>query len=331
MKCISKYLVSGLLFVSLLFSTTGCGKEAEPFSNPYPVYSTSATDFSLQGEKKDALPEYFASSLCVGGLTDVGLETTDAQVCEGAGLFNTATNQILYAKNIYGKLYPASTTKILTCYIALQYGNLDDIVTVSEKAADMASDSSVCGVKAGDKITLRDLLYGLMMESGNDAAIAIAEHISGDTDTFAGLMNNTAASLGATTSHFVNPNGLPDDNHYTSVYDLYLITNAAMQNQTFLDIINTNAYTANYTDASGAPVSQEWTSTNKYSAGTETAPDGITVIGGKTGTTGEAGYCLVLLSKNSSGQNLISIVLKADCKSNLYLLMNEILQQYGNS
>ena len=82
--------------------------------------------------------------------------------------------------------------------------------------------------------------------------------------------------------------------------------------------------------AAGTPVSQEWTSTNKYLAGTETAPDGITVLGGKTGTTGEAGYCLVLLSQNASGQNLISIVLKADCRDNLYLLMNEMLRQYGN-
>ena len=329
MKCTNKYILSGLLFVSLVFSSTGCGKEAEPFTDSYPVYRTGATDLLVQDE--DNTPAYFASTLCVGGLTDTGLETTDSRVCEGAGLFNTATKEILYAKNIYGRLYPASTTKILTCYLALQYGNLDDVVTVSEKAADMASDSSVCGLKAGDKITLRDLLYGLMMRSGNDAAIAIAEHISGDTDTFAGLMNRTAADLGATNSNFVNPNGLPDDNHYTSVYDLYLITNAAMQNQTFLDIIHANSYTANYTDASGMPVSQEWTSTNKYIAGTETSPEGITVIGGKTGTTGEAGYCLVLVSQNASGQNLISIVLKADCKSNLYLLMNEILQQYGSS
>lgn len=328
MRCINK-IISGMVLISMTFSVTGCGKTAEPFTDPYPVYSTSATDLLVQDE--DSAPAYFASSLCVGGLTDTGLENTDAQVCEGAGLFNTTTNEILYAKNIYGQLYPASTTKILTCYLALQYGNLDDIVTISEKAADMASDSSVCGLKAGDHITLRDLLYGLMMRSGNDAAIAIAEHISGDTDTFAGLMNRTAAALGASTSHFVNPNGLPDDNHYTSVYDLYLITNAAMKNQTFLDIIHANSYTANYTDASGMPVSQEWTSTNRYIAGTETCPDGITIIGGKTGTTGEAGYCLVLLSQNTSGQNLISIVLKADCKDNLYLLMNEMLKQYGNS
>ena len=328
MKCINKKRICGFIAALLVLSTTGCGNTAIRFSNPYSVYNTS-TDYSLVQTNEDSL-SYFATNLCTGGLENVGLETTDAQVCEGAGVFNTATSTIPYAKNIYEQLYPASTTKILTCYLALQYGNLDDVVTVSENAADMASDSSVCGLKAGDQITLRDLLYGMMMRSGNDAAIAIAEHISGDVATFAGLMNTTAAALGATSSNFVNPNGLPDENHYTSVYDLYLLFNAAIQNQTFLDIIEATAYTANYTDAAGTPVTQEWASTNKYLAGTETAPDGITVLGGKTGTTGDAGYCLVLLSQNTSGQNVISIVLKADCRDNLYLLMNEMLKQYGN-
>lgn len=330
MRCINKRALCGLLTAALL-AVSGCGNNAAEIKNPYPVYSTAVTDslIAASGEGSNVL-SYFATNLCVGGLENTGLENTDEQVCEGAGLFNTATHEIPYAKNIYEQLYPASTTKILTCYLALQYGNLDDVVTVSQDAANMASDSSVCGLKAGDQITLRDLLYGLMMRSGNDAAVAIAEYISGDTDTFAGLMNTTAASLGATGSHFVNPNGLPDDNHYTTVYDLYLIFNAAIQNETFLEILKTTDYTANYTDAAGTPVSQEWTSTNKYLAGTETAPDGITVLGGKTGTTGEAGYCLVLLSQNASGQNLISIVLKADCRDNLYLLMNEMLRQYGN-
>lgn len=145
-------------------------------------------------------------------------------MAEGAGTFNLATNTVTYAQNIYEKLYPASTTKILTAYIALKYGNLEDYVTVSENAADQASDSSVCGLKAGDVVQLKDLLYGMMLKSGNDAAIAIAEHIGGSVEGFADMMNQEALAMGATRSHFVNPNGLPDENHYTSVYDLYLIS-----------------------------------------------------------------------------------------------------------
>mgnify|MGYP000013626064 FL=1 len=261
---------------------------------------------------------------------NIGNDTTDSQVAEGAGTFNLATNTVTYAQNIYEKLYPASTTKILTAYIALKYGNLEDYVTVSENAADQASDSSVCGLKAGDVVQLKDLLYGMMLKSGNDAAIAIAEHIGGSVEGFADMMNQEALAMGASRSHFVNPNGLPDENHYTSVYDLYLIFQNAVQDQTFLDIISTMSYDVVYTDVNGAGVERTWENTNQYLTGKEKAPEGITVVGGKTGTTGAAGYCLVLYSYNASGQPIVSIVLKADGKSNLYLLMNEMLSGFAN-
>ena len=179
-------------------------------------------------------------------------------------------------------------------------------------------------------MTLRDLLYGLMMRSGNDAAIAIAEHLSGDTESFAVKMNEEARLLGATASHFVNPNGLPDEDHYTSVYDLYLMFQAAIKDDTFCDLIRATSYTTNYTHADGSAATQDWSSTNRYFSGEAEAPEGFTVIGGKTGTTGDAGYCLVLLTENAAGEQIISIVLKADCRSNLYLLMNQVLAGYGN-
>ncbi len=212
----------------------------------------------------------------------------------------------------------------------MKEGNLNDVITVSENAVDLDSDSSTCGLLAGDKMTLQDLLYGLIMRSGNDAAIAIAEYLSGDTESFAVKMNEEARMLGATNSHFVNPHGLPDEDHYTSVYDLYLLFNAAIKDDTFCDLINTTSYTVNYTHADGSEATQEWSSTNRYFSGEADAPDNFTVIGGKTGTTGDAGFCLVLLTENAAGEQIISIVLKADGRSNLYLLMNQILSGYGN-
>ena len=284
----------------------------------------------MASEGAGAEKTYFSQNLCVADDVNIGNDTTDSQVAEGAGTFNLATNTVTYAQNIYEKLYPASTTKILTAYIALKYGNLEDYVTVSENAADQASDSSVCGLRAGDVVQLKDLLYGMMLKSGNDAAIAIAEHIGGSVEGFADMMNQEALAMGATRSHFVNPNGLPDENHYTSVYDLYLIFQNAVQNQTFLDIISTMSYDVVYTDVNGAGVEKTWENTNQYLTGKEKAPEGITVVGGKTGTTGAAGYCLVLYSYNASGQPIVSIVLKADGKSNLYLLMNEMLSGFAN-
>ena len=328
MKCINKMRLLCLCGIAAVFMS-GCGQTAVSYDNPYDIYSTSA-DYGLASEGAGAEKTYFSQNLCVADDVNIGNDTTDSQVAEGAGTFNLATNTVTYAQNIYEKLYPASTTKILTAYIALKYGNLEDYVTVSENAADQASDSSVCGLKAGDVVQLKDLLYGMMLKSGNDAAIAIAEHIGGSVEGFADMMNQEALAMGATRSHFVNPNGLPDENHYTSVYDLYLIFQNAVQDQTFLDIISTMSYDVVYTDVNGAGVEKTWENTNQYLTGKEKAPEGITVVGGKTGTTGAAGYCLVLYSYNASGQPIVSIVLKADGKSNLYLLMNEMLSGFAN-
>lgn len=316
-------------FCITVIGISGCGSTTISLEHPYDVYEMTAfSGSSTSGSEKT----YLGTDLCVADDFPLGTDTTDSQVAEGAGTFNLATNTVVYAKNIYGKLYPASTTKILTAYIALKYcDNLDSTyVTVSEHAADQASDSSVCGLAAGDVISLKDLLYGLMLRSGNDAAIAIAEHISGDEASFAALMNQEALALGAAQSHFVNPNGLPDPEHYTSVYDLYLLFQEALKNEAFVDIIRIKSADVAYTNAQGERVEHTWENTNQYLNGHTKTPEGFTVIGGKTGTTGEAGYCLVLYSENASGQPIISIVLKADGKSNLYLLMNEMLEGFAN-
>lgn len=328
MKCTNKIL--SLLLVLALACTEGCGADTESLAMPYDVYETTGS-VGLSASGEAASKAYFATGLCVSEDVSIGTDTTDAQVAEGAGVFNLGIGNVVYAKNIYERLYPASTTKILTAYIALKYcDDPDAFVTVSENAVNQASDSSVCDLKAGDVIRLRDLLYGLMLRSGNDAAVAIAEYISGDVDSFAALMNQEAAALGATRSHFVNPNGLPDENHYTSVYDMYLIFAKAVENEIFVDIISTTSYDVAYTNAEGEAVERTWENTNQYLTGATRTPDGFEVIGGKTGTTGDAGYCLVLYSYNASNQPIISIVFKADGKSNLYLLMNEMLSGFAN-
>ncbi|MBP3488137.1 MAG: D-alanyl-D-alanine carboxypeptidase [Roseburia sp.] len=310
--------------------TGGCGTDASALETPYDIYQTTQT-VGLSQTETAAEKTYFASDLCVAENVSIGTDGTHSEVAEGAGTFNLATNSVVYAKNLFEKLYPASTTKILTAYIALKYcDDLDTLVTVSENAVDQASDSSVCNLKAGDVISMRDLLYGLMLRSGNDAAVAIAEYISGDVDSFAALMNEEATAIGATRSHFVNPNGLPDENHYTTVYDMYLIFNRALENETFVDLISTKSYDTAYTNAQGELEEHTWENTNQYLTGATEAPEGFTVVGGKTGTTGDAGYCLVLYSYNAANQPIISIVFKADGRSNLYLLMNEMLAGYAN-
>lgn len=274
--------------------------------------------------------DYFADSLCVTNEIIFGTEDTYAEVAQGAGVFNVSTGEVLYSQDIFKQLYPASTTKILTAYVILKDCKLTDVVTISESAVNQADDSQTCGFQAGDNVTVSDLLYGLLLHSGNDAAEALAEYHSGSVEEFAKVMTEEAHKLGATNSQFKNPSGLPDKEHYTSVYDMYLIFNEAIKNETFVEIINSGSHNAVYTNANGETVEKTFNNHSRYHTGSVETPYGFEIIGGKTGTTYDAGYCLVLYSKNSADQDIISIVFKADGPHNLYLLMNEILSKFAN-
>ncbi|MCD8150351.1 MAG: D-alanyl-D-alanine carboxypeptidase [Clostridiales bacterium] len=298
--------------------------------NAYQLYDTTEKYVSIGNTVSGSDLSLFASDLCVGGTENTVSDEVSSEYAESAAVFQVESGEITYSQNIYEKNYPASTTKILTAYLALTYGDLDQILTVSDTAIDeLDPSSSVCGLEKGDQITLREALYGLMLCSGNDAANVIAEAISGSTEEFADLMNEEAQALGATHSHFVNAHGLPDDNHYTTVYDLYLIFNAAIQNEDFVNIISTTSYDASYLDADGNSVTQTWNNTNGYLTGTYAQPDGVTVIGGKTGTTTAAGYCLVLYSTNESGEPVISIVMKGNTRSDMYTIMSQMLSAFS--
>ena len=253
----------------------------------------------------------------------------DPESVHAVGLFdvNNATTDCAY--NIHKKLYPASTTKILTALVALENGNLSDTVTVADEAdsGKFAADEQTCGIKAGDQLTLEDLLNGLLLYSGNDNAVAIADYIAGSTDKFAEMMNAEAKKLMATNSHFVNPSGLHDDNHYTTAYDLYLIFNECIKHDEFVKIINSSSYTAHITGADGTKRDIKWEPTNYYAKGEATPPDNVKIIGGKTGTTKGAGNCLILLTNDSSGNSYISIVMGAQSKPLLYQDMTSMLSK----
>ena len=151
------------------------------------------------------------------------------------------SERILVGKNENQKRKMASTTKIMTATIILENCNLDDTIEVSKKAA--STGGSRLGLKTGDKITIRDLLYGLMLCSGNDAAVALAEYAGGSIEGFAELMNSKAKKLNLNNTHFETPHGLDSDNHYTTAYELALLSNYALKNETFSNIVGTKNYT----------------------------------------------------------------------------------------
>ena len=200
-----KSLLSICLIIIIAFSLTGCDDGASPYEDDitYDIYESSK-GYNLISGSANSDNNLFAKDLGVTTGADKGIENVDVACSEGGILVNRDTNQVKYSKNIFGKMYPASTTKLLTALVCVKYANLDDLVTVSEYACKQTSDSSVCGLQPGDRISYRNLLYGLLLRSGNDAAIAIAEGMSGTVEEFAVLMNKEANLCGATHSHFVN-------------------------------------------------------------------------------------------------------------------------------
>ncbi|MBQ9886023.1 MAG: D-alanyl-D-alanine carboxypeptidase [Lachnospiraceae bacterium] len=255
-------------------------------------------------------------------------DTITAQAC---AIYNVTDRSVVYSSNAFTKMYPASVTKLTTLLVALKYGNLSDEVTVTRQMlSNLEPGSSLCGIRAGDTISLNDLLYGLMLPSGNDAACAIAYHIAGDENQFANLMNIEAAALGAVDTHYVNPHGLHNTNHYTTAYDIYLIFNELLKYDKFFDIIGTQEYVANYHDKNGAEVQKVWNRGIWYFNNLAFAPPGISPLGGKTGTTPEAKYCLSLLSSDNNGKRYISVVLHADSRVLLYENMTNLLSKIDN-
>ncbi len=208
---------------------------------------------------------------------------------------------ILYGKNEKNKVKMASTTKIMTAIVVLENSSLDTTVEASKKAA--GTGGSRLGLKTGDKITIRDLMYGLMLCSGNDAAVCLAENVGGSIEGFANLMNAKAEELGLSNTHFESPHGLDSDGHYTTAYELALLSNYALKNTTFLNIVGTKNYTVML---NGSP--KNLSNTNELLGNLNG------VYGIKTGFTNGANRCLVTACKRGD-MDIICVVLGADTKN----------------
>lgn len=270
--------------------------------------------------------EGFTSNLCVMG-GDVANSNIAMEGNSIGGLFNLDANEVVFSKSACDRVYPASITKIMTAILAEKYGNMDDVVTITAEDVTLESGSQVVGFEVGDMVTMKELYHGLLIHSGNDAAMAIARHVGGTVEEFVSMMNQEAHMLGCFNTHFMNPSGLHDASHYTSVYDVYLMLNEAINYPLFSQVMQLSVYNLSYTKADGTAVSINLDSTDKYLTKEKDAPKGITVLGGKTGTTSIAGNCLALVSQNSYGEPHVSIVLRATTKESLYNQMNMLLAE----
>ncbi|MCR5373816.1 MAG: D-alanyl-D-alanine carboxypeptidase [Lachnospiraceae bacterium] len=321
MKYINKIGALILIIGCLFLSACGVVEVTDKFD-----YSRISASGNPSNDYIDTKISFLSDGLCVTDSNDIDNPDINPVYIEAAGVFNLSTKEVVYAHHLFDKNYPASTTKIMTAYLALKYGNLDDYVTVSKEACDLPSGASTAGLTPGDVISVRDLLYGLILVSGNDSAICLAEYISGSVEAFSDLTNEELNNIYATSTHFVNPNGIHADNHYTSCYDLYLIFNEALKNPVFLDLINSVKYEATVTHKNGEEGVLKYKTTNKFLSNEASYPASYSIVGGKTGTTFDAGKCLVLLTINGKGEQVIFITLGADSKERLYDFMEEMMR-----
>lgn len=245
----------------------------------------------------------------VSAATKKSLPKAPSIIGESAILIEPTTGTIIYEKDPHKKMYPASITKIMTALLAIENCKMNDTVVYSKKNLDsLTAEDSNIQCQVGEKMSVKDCLYALMLSSANETATALAEHIAGSSEAFAKLMNERAKQAGATDTHFANPNGLHDDNHYVTAYDMSMIMKAAIQYPVFLDVIHTTEYTIPANNKRTEP----FQSYQRHKMLFTTSPYyDADVIGGKTGYTDQAGKTLVTYAKRGN-VSLISVVLKSN-------------------
>jgi len=288
--------------------------------------------FSLDNVFDQSNLSVFALQSLTGTASD--LVTSDSEVgtdlvslqsdTEKALLFNMDDRTPVYAHGIYDKVYPASLTKIMTALVCLENASMSMTVTMQKSDFAMDSDAQQSELDEGDSLTMGDLLKLMLVYSANEAALAIARTVSGSTSAFVQKMNDKAAELGMTGTHFVNPTGLHDDDHYTTPYDIYLMMNAAYQHPEFSDYASSASMQVSVSGTQGESSFIE-ESTDEYLTGIYSLPQNVTIIASKTGTTDEAGSCLSLIVQNEYGVNYCAIVTGALDKDGLYGDMTSLL------
>ncbi len=257
---------------------------------------------------------------------------------EGILLMDYDSGAILYEKNSHKKLYPASTTKIMTGILAIENGNMENIIKIDPEIIELTKGSHIA-LDYDEEVSFNDLLNAMLIASANDAALAIGKNISGSIDGFVKLMNSKAKELGALETNFVNPNGLHDDNHVTTAYDLALIAKYAMKNDIFRSIVKKDSYTIGATNKKEEP--RYLYSTNKFLYGNDrinlngqTIPIKYNGVSGiKTGYTDHAKNCLVTFAERN-GQRLLVVVLKSEGKevyADTHKLLNYGFNNFKNT
>ena len=316
-------LLSAVLISALCLS--GCGSS---FPSPYST-SLISQEVTRGSALEDLKADSFAKDLCVfsGDEPVPGLELSGSTEC--ILLVDLNNKERLASTNAFKSIHPASTTKLMTALVAMENCSMDEIITCGDEVTGFAYDETTLPVKVGDTMTMDQALHFMLMLSANDVANAIAVHCAGSISGFCDMMNAKAIEIGATNTHFSNPHGLDSDDHMTTAYDLYLILNECFKYEKFSEIVSSSEYSTVYFDSQGKTIERTVRSTDLFIRTDKdvSPPPGITVIGGKTGTTGGAGHCLIVLCKDSSGNPYISCVMGTPDTDTLYSHQQSVMSQ----
>ena len=339
MKCIkNKKLYAAFSLLSVLTVLTSC--TASDTELPYGSMENNQSFTLNPVDEYDTLP-LFAEDIAAVSDNVIPVSLSEEDAVFSAAIYNEDDAEVLYSLNAVERTSPASLTKLMTALIIFEkYGDrLDDVITIGEVSIKEEGVQRF-GLKAGDRITIRQLLEITLIQSGNDAALALAQYAGDSTagsrleedgeitgeERFVQLMNERAESLGCTGTHFVNPHGLDSAEHYSTAYDQYLIFRQLIAYPEFLEMINTPSVQISYNAADGTVKTKTIMNTDMFINGGKNTPEGITVIGGKTGSTASAGKCLILLANNASGKSFIAVVMGAKDEGTLYNTLSELLK-----
>ena len=310
-----------LLIALLMLALCSCSSKEDElyalYSKPDNVVNTDVGEYIIG----QTAPLFTEGKYCFVKTTDY---SSDAKIKNKAALvINITDNKLVYANDCFEKVYPASVTKLMTALVILKYGNIDDKYEVKEDNCGIIEEGAqLMGFKKGDVLTVRDLLYCLLLYSGNDAAEALADYYSGSNSEFCKIMNEEALKLGCIGTHYTNPHGLHDEDHYTTAYAEYVILSKCLEYELFREITQNATVEISYLNAEGQPQTMSVVTTNSFKLGEYAIPEGMTIIGGKTGNTYAAGACLIQAVKTSDEKEYIIGFFGAENNDYLYEQMS---------
>ena len=328
MRCSSnalKHILSYILIFTLLCSLLcGCSS-GNAYNVNEPLHISSTTNLPI------VRPAGLAAENVVIPYDAYVYDNSDLEF-EAGLLINQTRNTVVSAVNPHKRIYPASMTKILTAIVvmdAVENGqiSLTDTVVIGKEIEFNEDNVAVLGLEPGDYITVEELLHALLIASYNDCAIALARYVSGSVSQFVELMNAKAAELGATNSHFMNPHGLHDNNHYTTPYDLYLIFKEFLSKDKLIQIDSNSKYVLTMYRES-EKIQLELTATNGFLSNSFEMPTGYHITGWKTGTTEKAGSCIILeFVKDDTDEEFICLISNATDHETLYQNVEDLLKE----